>query len=168
MNVSVKKMDELKILKKENCPEFVINHSIAVYKKSIKIATNFEEVDLKLIKQGALLHDIGRSITHDIDHAVKGAEIAKNYNYSKNVQNIIERHIGAGISEKEAENLNIPTKSYIPQSLEEKIVAHGDNLLHGTKEVNIDFVIKKWKKRMENPEENIKRLKKLHKELIGE
>ena len=39
---------------------------------------------------------------------------------------------------------------YKCQSLEEKIVAHADNLISGTEEVDVDFVIKKWKSRMEN------------------
>ncbi|MCQ2972686.1 MAG: TIGR00295 family protein [archaeon] len=159
-------MDELNILKKENCPEFVIKHSIAVYKKAMEISTNFNEVNLDLVRQGALLHDVGRSVTHGIEHAVEGAKIAKRYGYPIEVQNIIERHIGAGISLEESKELPIPTKSYIPQTLEEKIVVHSDNLLHGDKPVDIDFVAKKWEKRMENPKENIERLKKLNKELI--
>ena len=82
------------------------------------------------------------------------------------VLNIIERHIGAGITKKEAEELNLFEKSYVPETLEEKIVAHADNLISGTEEVDIDFVIKKWKTRMDNPEDNIKRLIKLDEELI--
>ena len=34
--------------------------------------------------------------------------------------NIIERHIGAGITEEEAVNLGLPKKSYLPETLEEK------------------------------------------------
>ena len=168
MKNSLRIMNELEILKKENCPEFVIKHSIAVYKKAMEIGSNFNEANLEYIKQGALLHDVGRSRTHEIDHAVVGAKIAKEYGYPKEVQNIIERHIGAGISLEESKELPIPTKSYIPITLEEKIVAHSDNLFHGDKEVTVEFTANKWKKRMENPEDNIKRLMKLNKELIEE
>ena len=159
---------EIEILKKEKTPENVIQHSIAVYKKAITIATNFENANKDLIKKGALLHDIGRSRTHGIEHAVVGAKIVKDYEYSIEVQNIVERHIGAGISENEAVKLGLPKKSYIPQTLEEKIVAHADNLISGTKEVDVDFNIAKWKQRMEEPEENIKRLIQLNNELIKE
>ncbi len=38
-------------------------------------------------------------------------------------------------------------KSYIPQTIEEKIVAHADNLISGTKEVDVDFDIAKWKRK---------------------
>lgn len=157
---------ELKILKQEETPENVIEHSKAVYKKAMVIAANFKNADKDLIKKGALLHDIGRSKTHGISHAVEGAKIVKQYGYPEEVQNIVERHIGAGITEEESVKLGLPKKSYIPQTIEEKIVAHADNLLSGTKDVDIDFDIAKWKRKIDKPEENIKRLIELDTELI--
>lgn len=157
---------ELKILKQEETPENVIEHSKAVYKKAMVIAANFKNADKDLIKKGALLHDIGRSKTHGIIHAVEGAKIVKQYGYPEEVQNIVERHIGAGITEEESVKLGLPKKSYIPQTIEEKIVAHADNLLSGTKDVDIDFDIAKWKRKIDKPEENIKRLIELDNELI--
>ena len=123
-----------------------------------------EDIDLAWLS--GMLHDIGRSKTHDITHAIEGVKIAQNYGYDKDVLNIIERHIGAGITESEAEKLGLPVKSYIPQTLEEKIVAHADNLVSGSKEVDIDFVIKKWKRRIDDSDDNIERLLKLDEELI--
>lgn len=157
---------ELKILKQEETPENVIEHSKAVYKKAMVIAANFKNADKDLIKKGALLHDIGRSKTHGISHAVEGAKIVKQYGYPEEVQNIVERHIGAGITEEESVKLGLPKKSYISQTIEEKIVAHADNLLSGTKDVDIDFDIAKWKRKIDKPEENIKRLIELDNELI--
>lgn len=157
---------ELKILKQEETPENVIEHSKAVYKKAMVIAANFKNADKDLIKKGALLHDIGRSKTHGISHAVEGVKIVKQYGYPEEVQNIVERHIGAGITEEESVKLGLPKKSYIPQTIEEKIVAHADNLLSGTKDVDIDFDIAKWKRKIDKPEENIKRLIELDNELI--
>ena len=159
-------MMEIEILKKEKTPPNVIDHSVAVCKKAFEIAQNFPQANLELIEKGALLHDIGRSRTHGIRHAIVGVEIVREYGYSQDVLNIIERHIGAGITKEEAKNLGLFEKSYVPQSLEEKIVAHADNLISGTKEVDVDFVIEKWKSRMENPDDNIKRLIKLDEELI--
>ena len=137
------------MLEKEHTPENVIDHCKAVYKKAMKIAANFNDVDEDLIRKGALLHDIGRSRTHGITHAVEGVKIAERYGYDEDVLNIIERHIGAGITESEAEKLGLPKKSYVPQTLEEKIVAHADNLVSGSREVDIDFVIEKWKRTIE-------------------
>lgn len=157
---------EIELLKQENTPENVIEHSIAVYKKAMKITANFDNADKDLIKKGALLHDIGRSRTHDITHAIEGVKIARKYGYDEDVLNIIERHIGAGITEDEAKNLGLPVKSYVPQTLEEKIVAHADNLVSGSEEVDIDYVIEKWKRRIPDSEDNIERLLKLDEELI--
>lgn len=157
---------EIELLEKENTPENVIEHCKAVYEKAMKIAANFDNVDEDLIRKGALLHDIGRSRTHGITHAIAGVEIAKTYGYPDDVLNIIERHIGAGITAEEAVKLGLPEKSYVPQTLEEKIVAHADNLISGTKEVDIDFVVEKWQRNIEDSDDNIERLKKLDDELI--
>ena len=157
---------EKELLKKEKTPENVISHCEAVYKKAMKIASNFEDADTDLIRKGALLHDIGRSKTHDINHAIVGVEIAKKYGYDQDVLNIIERHIGAGITEEESKKLGLPEKSYVPQTLEEKIVAHADNLVSGSEEVDVEYVIKKWKRRIDEPDDNIERLIELDNELI--
>jgi len=156
----------LEIFKKEHCEEYTINHSFAVCNKALEIAKHFSNVDMELVKIGALLHDIGRCKTNSVFHGVEGAKLAKKYGYSDAVVNIIERHIGAGISEKEAIKIGLPKKSYIPKTLEEKIVAHSDNLINGTREVDINFVIDKWENKMENPKKNIKRLNELNQELV--
>ena len=109
---------EIELLKKEHTPENVIEHCEAVYEKAIEIASNFKDVDMDLIRKGALLHDIGRSKTHGITHAIEGVNIAREYGYNQDVLNIIERHIGAGITEEEAKKLGLPEKSYVPQTLE--------------------------------------------------
>jgi len=157
---------EIELLEKEHTPHNVIEHCKAVYRKAMKIAANFDNVDEDLIRKGALLHDIGRSKTHGITHAVEGVKIAAKYGYSEDVLNIIERHIGAGITKDEAVNLGLPEKSYVPETLEEKIVAHADNLISGSKEVDIDFVIEKWQRTIEDSDDNIERLIKLDNELI--
>lgn len=157
------------ILKEFDCPFFVIEHSQAVLSRAIKLVTDFElDVDLDLVKTGAILHDVGRSRTHGIDHAIVGAEILKNREFPPEVVNIVERHIGAGITKKEALSLGLPPKDYIPITLEEKLVAHADNLIHGTQEVNLDFVIKKWKKNLGENHPSIPKIIKLHSEITGQ
>ena len=157
---------ELELLRKENTPENVIDHCKAVCRKAMEIAANFDNADTDLIRKGALLHDIGRSKTHGITHAVEGVRIAEKYGYGQDVLNIIERHIGAGITAEEAVKLGLPEKSYVPETLEEKIVAHADNLISGSAEVDIDFVIEKWRRRIDDPDDNIERLIRLNDELI--
>lgn len=52
--------------------------------------------DVKLAKRGGLLHDIGKSIDHNIDspHVELGIEIARKYKESEKVINIIASHHG--------------------------------------------------------------------------
>lgn len=157
----------IEILKGLNCPSHLIEHSMAVCRKAVDISSNFSSVNIELVKTGAILHDIGRCRTNSIDHAIVGAEILKDLGFADAVVNIALRHIGAGIPKKEAEILGLPPKDYIPTSLEERIVAHADNLIHGSREVNIGFVIKKWKERLGEDHPSILRLIKLHNEIAG-
>jgi len=156
------------ILEEFNCSFFVIEHSQAVMLKANQLAMDFElEVDLDLVKKGAILHDVGRSKTNGIKHAIVGAKILKNEGFPPEVIKIVERHIGAGITKEEALILGLPPKDYVPITLEEKLVAHADNLIHGTKEVDLDFVIKKWKKNLGEHHPSIPKLMKLHYEVTG-
>ncbi len=159
--------DLVKILKKVGCPENVIKHSIAVYNKALEIARKSKiPVDIELIQIGALLHDIGRSRTHGIDHGVVGAEIAKALGYDERVIRIIERHIGAGIPKEEAEKLGLPSKDYMPETIEEKIVAYADNLTLGNKYITFKEALEEFKRRLGNNHAAIKRFIKLHDEIM--
>ena len=158
-------LDTLKELKTS---PHIIEHCKAVSQKALKLSSNFYEVDLDLVETGALLHDIGRSRTHSILHGVLGAEILKDHGFPVEIQKIAERHIGAGIPRNEAETLGLPPKDYLPITLEEKIVAHADNLVNGTNEVDIYFVIRKWEKRLGTDHPSIPRIIKLHNEICGD
>jgi uncharacterized protein len=134
------------------CEENVVMHCLAVsnyaYELGLKIKNNGYNINLELVILGALLHDIGRSKTHGISHGIEGAKILREHNFEEELALIAERHIGAGIPKNEAIELGLPPKDYIPISLEEKLVAHCDNLISGTKRVDIDFVVNKFKKRI--------------------
>ena len=152
----------LNILKEVGCSEKVIDHCKAVRDVAVKIARK-TNADLKLVEAGALLHDIGRSKTHGIRHAVEGAKIAKKIGLPEKIVNIIERHIGAGLSKNEAKKLGLPAKDYIPETLEEKIVCHADNLIDNNKKQNIEVEVERALRK--NLKEYALRLVNLHKEL---
>ncbi|WP_157198904.1 TIGR00295 family protein [Methanothermococcus okinawensis] len=134
------------------CEKNVVMHCLAVsvyvYELGSKIKNKGHNINLELAVIGALLHDIGRSKTHDIRHGIEGGHILRQYNFDERLALIAERHIGAGIPKNEAAELGLPEKDYIPLTLEEKLVAHCDNLISGTKRVDIDFVVNKFKNRM--------------------
>jgi uncharacterized protein len=124
----------------------IIKHVLAIEKFSLKTAglilqhNKNIEIDLKLISDGALLHDIGRSVTHSINHAVEGVKIAKKLGFNPSILSIIGNHIGAGITQEEAVVLGLPKKDYIPLTIEEKIVANSDNLFGGEKRRDIAYL----------------------------
>ena len=127
-----------------NCSEYIIDHSNTVYERTKDLTSKYNNIDLDLIEAGAKLHDVGRTITNDIEHAYLGADLLRDLNVDESICRITERHIGAGITKEDAKENNLPEREYIPQTLEEKIVAHADNLVHGVKFVDLDFVIEKW------------------------
>jgi len=155
----------LTILKDLNCSPYIIKHSEAVLKKALSIYKDLEDdldVDRDLVEAGAILHDVGRTRTQGILHGILGAEILKEHGFSPELVKITERHIGAGIPKDEAILLGLPPKDYLPITLEEKIVAHADNLIHGTEEVSICFVLDKWRKSMGEGHPSLDRLIELH------
>ena len=69
---SLTKEDALALLKKYKVDDRVIEHLWAVHDYAMEIAADIE-CDKDLVEVGSLLHDIGRSRSHAIDHAVIGA-----------------------------------------------------------------------------------------------
>jgi uncharacterized protein (TIGR00295 family) len=132
----------IELLRQNNCSEEVINHSKAVRDVAVKIAQK-AGANVKLVEAGSLLHDIGRSTTHGVRHGVEGVKIAKKLGLPIDIVLIIERHVGAGIPKEEAVRLGLPEKDYIPETLEEKIVAHADNLIQDGKKQPIEVEVEK-------------------------
>jgi uncharacterized protein len=165
----------LKLLSQSGCSSNVIEHCKVVSALAVQIAKACEKkglnVNIKLVQVGALLHDIGRSKTHSVNHVIAGAEIARSLNLPESIVLIIEHHAGGGITIDEAKKLGWPVKSYLPQTLEEKIVMYADKLIEGLKRVEIDRTIKKLSMELGEEHPSIERIKKLHEEfssLIGD
>ena len=131
----------IELLRLAGCSDSVISHSIVVSDCAREMAEEIHQngyaVDIELVQIGALLHDIGRSRTHDIRHGVEGAILAKDFGLDDNIVNIIRTHIGAGITPEDTVSLCLPPDRYIPLTLEEKIVAHADNLVEDETTVSI-------------------------------
>lgn len=163
----ITRKEALRILEEENTPPNVIEHCKAVAEKAVGIAKKViaagHAVDLQLVETGALLHDIGRSQTHDITHGYMGGIIMRARGLKEHAR-ICERHIAAGLSKEEAKRFGLPPKEYIPQTLEEKIIADADNLVAGTHPVQIGETIQKLR-RDGVPEEAVKRVSELYQEI---
>jgi uncharacterized protein len=156
------------LLKENHCSTQVIAHCKAVSKLAVETARacqkKGQKVNINLVEIGALLHDIGRSKTQNVDHVVVGAEIAKAKGLPNSVISIIERHIGGGITEEEAKALGWPKGNYMPMSLEEKIVSYADKLVETSdKRIPIELTIEKFQK--QNLFLAAKRMRELHDEI---
>jgi tRNA (cytidine56-2'-O)-methyltransferase len=105
------------------------------------------QADRAVVSQGALLHDIGRSLAQDVRHAGIGANLLRADGpgaWDPRVVLCVERHTGAGIDAEEAKALGLPVRDYTPQTIEERIVAHADNLYSGEKRLTLDEVLAKY------------------------
>ncbi len=158
----------LQFLRKSGCKENVIRHCEAVAQLATEIAEacheNGLDVDLELVQTGALLHDIGRSKTHSVHHAVIGANIAKSLGLPEPIISIIKRHVGGGITIKEAKELGWPKDIYTPQTLEEKIVSYADKLIEGSRRVPIEKTLDAFSQEL--PPSAVERIQKLHEEML--
>ena len=157
----------IQFLKQSGCRQNVIRHVEAVSDLAVDIAEAIRNrgypVNVKLVEIGALLHDIGRSKTHSVHHAVAGAEIAESFGLPQQVVSIIKRHVGGGITAREAKKLGWPRDVYIPQTVEEKIVCYADKLVEGSSRISIEKTIDKLSQDL--PISAIERMWKLHEEM---
>jgi uncharacterized protein len=129
-----------------HCDRRLIWHCKTVAQVARQIAegtrTNNPKLDVELVEIGALLHDIGKSKSIKLDHAWIGAELVRHAKALKldtrrreALARIIERHTGVGLSRAEIQKinreqkLNIPVRDYIPETLEEIVVAYADKLV---------------------------------------
>jgi len=85
--------------------------------------------DWHLVIAGSLLHDIGRSIDNGIGHALIGSELIEKMGFSEDLVSIIRKHTGAGLDAIDTKEMGLPPGDYMPKTIEEKIVAHADNLV---------------------------------------
>ncbi len=158
----------MKLLEEYGCAPNVIAHCKEVASLAVEIANKAKaaghNVNPELVEVGALLHDFGRCKTHKIAHAVEGYRLARIKGVEPEISEIIKRHIGAGISKEEARSLGLPEDDYFPRSLEEKIVAHADNLVKGTSRITVAERTELMRKQ-EIPENVIQRVNKLAEEV---
>lgn len=150
-------------------PPWVLGHCRCVEALAVAMCDRAEHqglgVDRDVVQQAALLHDVGRSVTQDVRHASVGADLLREDAWPEPVVLAVERHTGAGIDAAEAASLGLPVKDYTPRSLEQKIVAHADNLYSGDKRLGLDALRGKYlAKGLPNA---LAKIEALHAELAG-
>ncbi|MGC8662795.1 MAG: HDIG domain-containing metalloprotein [Thermoplasmata archaeon] len=145
----------------------LIAHSIAVANLSLEIGKRCG-ADLPLLECGALFHDIGRIKENGISHGIIGSEMVLELGYPIELANIIKRHVGGGIDPEEAKNLGLKETDLLPETLEEKIVCHTDNLIKKDKKITLEQILEDYRKM--NLHKQVERIRSLHRylsDLIG-
>ncbi|MGD6935016.1 MAG: HDIG domain-containing metalloprotein [Candidatus Bathyarchaeia archaeon] len=159
----------IEILQRNGCAPKVIAHCQAVASLALEIAEKFKAknypVNLALVEAGALLHDLGRSKTHSVQHAFEGMKLAQAEGLPEEVICIIKRHVGAGITDEEAQWLGWPKDNYIPQSLEEKIVCYADKCIGSDQRIPVEATIRQLHEQKLG--DAAERVRKLHLEITS-
>ena len=163
--------EALDILVAAGCSKRVIDHSKAVSKFSAKLAKVFRargtHVDLHLVEIGGLLHDIGRSKTHTVDHGFIGGEVARSMGLPQSIVRIIERHVGGGIPSDEAKRLGWPARDYLPETWEEKVVCYADKRIEGLRVVSIQRAVRPYVVSLGRKHPAIGRIMRLDDEIVA-
>ena len=64
----------LNLLRKTGCSRKVVEHCVRVSQFAVQIAKSCRkkgiDVNVEMVRIGALLHDIGRARTHTVDHGI--------------------------------------------------------------------------------------------------
>lgn len=125
----------------------LLEHSIQVRDKALALADGYTgpgKLDLTLVSDGALLHDIGIGQCHApsilcegskpyIAHGTIGAELLREYGRQTGLEleplaRICERHTGAGLTAEEIRRQALPITpvNLLPETPEEKLVCLAD------------------------------------------
>lgn len=138
-------MDSIQIIEKyynknSKIYKILVTHSTNVTNKALEIANKNLHLkpDLKFIKEAAMIHDIGiiktnakklgcTGIKPYICHGILGREIIEKEGFLKHAL-VCERHTGVGITIEDikSENLPLPLRDMVPQTIEEEIICLAD------------------------------------------
>lgn len=133
----------IKYLIDAGCKRRVIIHCCTVRAVAEEIVSRIPEADYDTVIAGALLHDIGRAKDHSIMHAYYGSKMVEDYGLPKTLVDIVRKHTGAGLDAEDVKELGLPPGDYMPSTLEEKIVAHADNLVSDNRVVDHNHSVSK-------------------------
>ena len=136
--------DCMEILLNRGADDRLIEHCVAVNEVAIIISEKVD-CDRRVVNAASLLHDVGRTVTNDIKHALEGYRICEEEHISKKISEAVLKHTGAGITRDEAMELGLPDLDFMPETIEEKIVACADNLVIGNRRIDINEQVQRYK-----------------------
>ena len=154
--------DCLRILRDAGCKKRVIIHCCTVRTVAEEMMKKID-CDRDLVVAGAMLHDLGRAKDHSILHAMIGAQMAEDLGLPSEVVEIIRKHTGAGLDQQDIDEMGLPQGDYVPRTIEEKIVAHSDNMVSDNAVVNHMHSVEKLM--MKGSRRGAQKVENLHLEL---
>lgn len=137
----------LQLLRKYNTPPQVIDHCKLVTEITKELIAGCNKINNEIAIAGALLHDIGRSVTHSLYHAIEGVKILEQEKINPKIISIVKKHIGTGITKEEAKKLGLPVDDYIPKTAEEIIVSYADNITCGSRRCSYQEALNRFIKK---------------------
>ena len=109
-------------------------------------------VDHAFLWRAALLHDIGRSITHDpVGHGVEGCRLLSGLGFEREAQ-LCASHVLFGLEASEAAQFGLPEREHLPEGLEERVITLVDFLVEHTRPTTLRQRFESLKRRnADNP-----------------
>ncbi len=115
-------------------------------------------IDLNFLWSAALLHDIGRCVTHDpIGHGVAGYDLLTRLGYGQEAY-VCAAHILFGMDACEAARFGLPARDFVPRTLEERLVPLIDFLIEFDSPTTLDLRFSSLRKRNADNEFFLSRL----------
>ncbi len=126
--------------------DIFLTHSTFVTQRALKICDAHPELHLDrgFVEEAAMLHDIGIyrcdapgicciGTEPYICHGIIGAEMLRADGYPRHAR-VCERHTGAGLTKEDiiGQNLPLPHKDFLPETLEEKLICYADKFYSKT------------------------------------
>ncbi|MHB8443245.1 MAG: HD domain-containing protein [Patescibacteria group bacterium] len=118
----------------------ILDHSSIVKDFSVNIVKNkdIKNIDVDLLIDGALLHDIGAYFCLNKDYSIKipyimhgilGEQFLIDHKINLKIARFASHHTGVGILKDDIKRLQLPLpmKNFIPETIEEEIVCYADN-----------------------------------------
>jgi uncharacterized protein len=127
-----------------------VKHCLAVAESASRLGQALESryaLDWHYLWSSALLHDIGRCVTHDpIRHGVEGYNLLFRLGHKEEAF-VCVSHILFGLEASEAAQLGLPARDFIPRTIEQRIVPLVDMLVEGVQPTTLDRRFSSLRKR---------------------
>lgn len=153
----------LHMLQDAGCKKRIIVHCCTVRAVAGEMLNGIKTANRPLVIAGSLLHDIGRSADNSIMHAYVGSQMVKELGLPQELEEIVRKHTGAGLDNIDVKEMGLPPADYMPKTLEEKIVAHADNLVSDNRVIDHKQSVEKLMSK--GAFRGAERMEKLHWEL---